>query len=63
MNTIKIARQSNSEIRPAPSRGATAGTIEKIIIINDVIRAISRPEYRSRTSACETTRGAAAPIP
>ncbi len=44
MNTIKIARQSNSKIRPAPSKGATAGTIEKIIIINDVIRAISRPE-------------------
>ena len=51
MNTVKIARQSNREIRPAPIKGATAGTIENITIINDVIRAISRPEYRSRTRA------------
>ena len=63
IKTIKIARQSNTEIIPAPSKGAKAGTIEKIIITNDEIRAISRPEYKSRIKACETIRGAAAPIP
>ena len=59
----KIARQSSTEIKLAPSKGATAGTNENMIIIKDDIRAISRPEYRSRIKAWETTRGAAAPIP
>ena len=60
---IKIARQSSTEIKLAPSKVATAGTNENMIMIKDDIRAISRPEYRSRIKAWETTRGAAAPIP
>ena len=63
MKTPKIDRQSDIEIIPAPNSGATAGTIANITIIKDEMRAISLPEYRSRTKAWDTTRGAAAPIP
>ena len=46
-----------------PIAGAIAGTRMKIVIATDTIRAISRPEKRSRTIAIETTRGPAAPKP
>ena len=65
-NTIKITKidcQAKIEINPAPSKWARAGTMEKIIITNEEIRAIWRPEYISRIKAWETTRGAAAPKP
>jgi hypothetical protein len=59
----KIDCQAKIEINPAPSKGARAGTIEKMIMTKEEILAISRPEYRSRIIAWETTRGAAAPKP
>jgi hypothetical protein len=42
-NTMKITKidcQAKIEINPAPSKGARAGTMEKIIITNEEIRAI-----------------------
>ena len=43
MNITKMARHSNMIITNEPNNGATAGTKAKTIIINDEIRAISRP--------------------
>ena len=40
--------------------GARIGTIMKIVIDADMICAMRGPETRSRTSACATTRVAAA---
>ena len=60
MNT---PRQPSTAMKPCPISGAMAGTIMNTIMMKLVIRAISRPEYRSRTSAVPTIRGEAAPSP
>jgi hypothetical protein len=44
MKVTKIARPSNTKIKPAPNKGAAAGTDENMIIIKDKMRAISRPK-------------------
>ena len=59
----KTPRQPTRWMTTAPTEGATAGTRMKIIMTKLVIRAISRPWYRSRTSASDTIRGPAAPSP
>eukprot|EP00918_Siedleckia_nematoides_P034646 GHVU01075380.1.p2 GENE.GHVU01075380.1~~GHVU01075380.1.p2 ORF type:complete len:121 (-),score=10.71 GHVU01075380.1:14-376(-) len=59
----KIPRQPTPAMITAPIAGAKAGTSVKISITIDTMRAISRPEYRSRTIATATMRGPEAPSP
>ena len=63
MNATKIARQPKAAMIPAPTVGASAGTSAKTSMMNDSVRAMSRPEVRSRTIAMATTRGPDAPSP
>ena len=62
-NATKMLRQPENAIRTAPRLGARAGTSEKINITKDMIFAMARPEYRSRTNAIVATRGADAASP
>ena len=59
----KIARQLATSRMSWPSPGASAGTRMKTAMTEDMIRAIARPSYWSRTIAMVTIRGPAAPIP
>ena len=43
MKDRNMLRQPPIAITPDPSNGARAGTIAKTIMMNDTIRAISRP--------------------
>ena len=48
---------------PAPTVGATTGTVMNVAITNDMVRAMRSPSKLSRTIASASDRGAAAPMP
>ncbi len=59
----KIARQWATARIAWPIAGARIGTRMNTDIASDMMRAIARPAYWSRTSAIVTMRGPAAPTP
>ncbi len=61
--TTNVPRHGMTLISPAPSAGATTGTMMKIVIANDISRAMSSPPNRSRIVATAMTRSPAAPTP
>ncbi|MNW11848.1 hypothetical protein D3C71_2093900 [compost metagenome] len=60
---MKMVCQGPVSSNTWPMPGAMIGMAMKTMKVSDITSAISRPEYRSRTTAVAITRTLAAPMP